>query len=288
MSLSTLQPYRHTVATASGPVSYLDAGEGAPALFVHGVGTNAHLWRHVVDALRGERRCVAIDLPLHGQTPATADQDLSLPGLARVVEDLCAALDLTGIDLVANDTGGAVAQIFAAHHPDRLHSFCLTNCETHDNVPPAAFKPTVDLAAAGALAPAAAALLASWPTARETVFAMGYEDIEHLDLDVVRDFLEPVLGSIERAEQFERMLVSLRAEDLLAVEPELRRLTVPTLVVWGTGDEFFEVRWAHWLADTIPGVTEVVELDGARLFFPDERAGELVAQLRRHWAAVPV
>jgi len=57
--------------------------------------------------------------------------------------------------------------------------------------------------------------------------------------------------------------------------------------VWGTGDRFFRVTWAHWLRDTIPGATEVVELDGARLFFPDERAAELTSALRRHWDAHP-
>jgi hypothetical protein len=45
------------------------------------------------------------------------------------------------------------------------------------------------------------------------------------------------------------------------------------------------LRWAYWLRDTIPGVTEVVEIDGARLFFPDERAADLVPHLQRHWAA---
>jgi len=48
---------------------------------------------------------------------------------------------------------------------------------------------------------------------------------------------------------------------------------------------FFELSWAYWLKDLIPGVAEVVEIDGARLFFPDERAGELVAALRAFWQA---
>ena len=56
-------------------------------------------------------------------------------------------------------------------------------------------------------------------------------------------------------------------------------------MVWGTGDVFFEVKWAYWLRDTIPGVSGVVEIDGGRLFFPDERAEELVPYLRRHWSA---
>jgi NAD(P)-dependent dehydrogenase (short-subunit alcohol dehydrogenase family) len=55
-------------------------------------------------------------------------------------------------------------------------------------------------------------------------------------------------------------------------------------VVWGNADPFFDVAWAYWLRDTIPGVRDVVVLDGAKRFFPDERADELVGHLRTHWA----
>ena len=71
----------------------------------------------MIDQLDGQRRCVAVDLPLYGQTPAPADQDFSLPGLARFVADFCDALELTDVDLVANDTGGAIAQVFAPETP---------------------------------------------------------------------------------------------------------------------------------------------------------------------------
>jgi pimeloyl-ACP methyl ester carboxylesterase len=89
------------------------------------------------------------------------------------------------------------------------------------------------------------------------------------------------------ARQSQRLLTSLHARDLLAAEPALARLQVPTLIVWGTGDMFFRTKWAYWLRDTIPGASEVVEIDGGRLFFPDERAAELTAALRRHWEAHP-
>src|SRR5580658_6401452 len=113
--LEVFDKQRSQVKTRSGPASYIDTGgSGRPALFVHGVGTSSYIWRHVIGQLDGERRCVAIDLPLHGQTPATAGQDFSLPGLARFVADCCEALELSDVDMVANDTGGAVAQVFAA------------------------------------------------------------------------------------------------------------------------------------------------------------------------------
>jgi pimeloyl-ACP methyl ester carboxylesterase len=281
-----LEDFRTTIQTPSGEISYVDVGEGPVALFVHGLGTNAHLWRNVIDELHDERRRIAIDLPLHGRSPARPDQDFSLGALADVVEQVCDGLGLTDIDLVANDTGGAIAQIFAARHPERLKSFTLTNCEAHDNVPPAALEPTVELAARGELAPNAGQLMANIDLARaENSLGGGYERPDLVSEETLRSFLEPVLGTPERARNFERFLVSLGPDDLLAVEPELKELTVPTLLVWGTGDAFFDLKWAYWLRDAIPGVSEVIEIEGARTFFPDERPGDLVPHLRRHWAA---
>ena len=286
MQLSELNTHRHTAATRSGEISYIDLGAGPVALFVHGIATNAYLWRHVMDALSGQRRCIAVDLPLHGQSPVTAEQDLSLAALAASLDDFCEVLGLTGIDLVANDTGGAIAQIFAARYPQRLATLTLTNCDTVDNLPPDAFKPTVELAAAGKLAPSAVAMVADLEAAAQVSFASGYEHLDRIDRDVIRSYLEPCFGTMERARQFERLLVSLDVGDLQAVMPQLRELTVPTLVVWGTGDAFFDVSWAYWLRDTIPGTTRVVTVDGARMFFPEERPMDLVPHLEQHWAAV--
>jgi pimeloyl-ACP methyl ester carboxylesterase len=286
--MERLDKHRGQVLTQSGPAGYIDTGgPGRPTLFVHGVGTSSYLWRHVIGQLDDQRRCVAFDLPLHGRTPAAADQDFSLPGLARFLADCCDALELADIDLVANDTGGAVAQVFAAGHPERLHTLTLTNCEAHNNVPPKALLPGVLLARMGLFARIAPRLVRDIPRGRKRVYGSGYQDVASLPEDVVRAWLEPLFGTAESARQFQRLMTSIRARDLLAIEPALARLQVPTLIVWGTGDIFFRRKWAYWLRDTIPGATDVVEIDGARLFFPDERAAELTAALRRHWDAHP-
>jgi pimeloyl-ACP methyl ester carboxylesterase len=285
--MERLDKHRSELRTPSGPVSYIDTGgPGRPVLFVHGVGSSSYLWRNVIERLDGERRCVAFDLPLHGYTPATPDQDFTLNGLARFIEGCCDALDLTDIDLVANDTGGAVSQVFAAGHAERLHTLTLTNCEAHDNMPPRALLPAVLLARMGLLAPLAPRLMAPGnPRTAKRVFGRVYQDITKLPAEIARVWLEAQAGTPEAARQSQRLLTSLHARDLLAAEPALARLQVPTLIVWGTDDMFFRTKWAYWLRDTIPGATEVVEIDQGRLFFPDERAAELTAALRRHWEA---
>ncbi|SFQ37224.1 Pimeloyl-ACP methyl ester carboxylesterase [Amycolatopsis arida] len=274
---------RHTVATRSGPLSYLSAGRGPAALFVHGVGTNANLWTGVLEALATERRCLALDLPLHGRSPAADDQDLSLGGLATAIADFCAALDLDQVDLVANDTGGAVAQVLAARHPRLPRTLVLTNCETHDNVPPEALRPTVELARRGELAAIGAQLVANPEQARQDVFGGAFQYPERLTDEAVRDYLEPVFGTERAGRLFERLLTSLDAAELVAAEPRLKELAVPTLLVWGTDDPNFPPRWAHWLRDTLPRVVDLVEVEGGRLFFPAERPADLARPVRRFW-----
>jgi pimeloyl-ACP methyl ester carboxylesterase len=287
-TMERLDKHRDQVQTKSGPASYIDTGgPGRVALFVHGLGTSSYLWRHVIDQLDGQRRCVAVDLPLHGQTPAAADQDFTLPGFARFLAEFCEGLELTDIDLVANDTGGAISQVFATGHPELLHTLTLTNCEAHDNLPPKVLLPAVWLAHMGLAARISPRLLRDIRRGRKRFYGLGYQDIENLPEDLARFWLESQFATPELAHQNQRIMTSLHARDLLAIEPALARLQVPTLIVWGTGDKFFRLKWAYWLRDTIPGATEVVELSGARIFFPDERATELTAALRRHWDAHP-
>src|SRR5689334_24198746 len=206
MQLTELEAHRHSIATRSGEISYIDIGPEGPdapqgtgrvALSVHGIATNAFLWRDVIGALTAPRRCIPVDRPLDGRSPVTAGQDLSVAALAAGLEDFCDALGLTGIDLVANDTGGAIAQIFAARHPQRLASLTLTDCDTAGNLPPAEFKPTVELARAGDLAPTAVALFADLDAAGKVAFGNGYEHLDRVDPAVIRSYLEPCFGSLE-------------------------------------------------------------------------------------------
>jgi pimeloyl-ACP methyl ester carboxylesterase len=286
MKLSELETHRRTASTALGDISYLDVGEGPVALFVHGVFTNAVFWRNVLGPITSQRRCIAVDLPAHGHTATTESWDLSLTGLATSLAALCDAIDVGPVDLVANDTGGAVAQIFAATNPHRLSTFTLTNCDTQGNTPPPDFAPVVELARQGGLAEVVKRLATDFDLARSDAgFGSGYERIQDLPDDVLNAYLAPLAESDLRATELERCVAQIDSGPLAAVEPRLKELETPTLLVWGTGDPFFGLPWARWLRDTIPGVTEIVEIQGAKLFFPDERADELVPHLLRHWEA---
>ena len=72
-------------------------------------------------------------------------------------------------------------------------------------------------------------------------------------------------------------------KDLIAIAPELRKLGAPVLVMWGTADAFFPLTWAYWLKENLPNVVEVVEVDGAPVFWPEEKPELVNRKLRELW-----
>jgi len=275
-----------SIETPSGRISYAEAGSGPVALFVHGVVLNKHLWRHQLSGLSDIRRCIAVDLLAHGDTEIGPNQDVSVTANANMLREALDALGIDQVDLVGNDSGGGIAQIFAALNPNRVRSLTLTNCDTHDNWPPEAFKPFVEMVAAGGLSKMLNAMLADKSIYRSLgALGPGYERPETATDEDIEIYLRPHLHSEQRTRDLERFVGAFDHKHTLAIEPQLRRLKAPTLIVWGTDDVYFPVKWAHWLAEAIPGAKPPVELPGARIFFPEERAEAFNQLLRGHWVA---
>jgi pimeloyl-ACP methyl ester carboxylesterase len=275
---------KRSVLTHCGSISYTEAGTGPVALFVHGVLLNSHLWRHQLAELSDVRRCIAVDLLAHGDTQIAPDQDVSATANAAMLLEFLDALEIDQVDLVGNDSGGGIAQIFAALNPSRVRSLTLTDCDTHDNWPPAAFKPFLEMAAAGGLRAALDAMLADKNVYRSAqALGPAYEHPERVTDETIEIYLRPFVSAEQRTRNLQRFLAAFDCKHTVAIEDGLRTLQAPTLIVWGTDDIYFDVQWGRWLAEAIPGTRRLVELQGARIFFPEERPGEFNAELRIHW-----
>ena len=135
--------------------------------------------------------------------------------------------------------------------------------------------PVIEAAVRGEIAPLLTVAAANPAAARMSPLAVGYEHPDKVPDEVWREYLTPIGETIERARLFERMLTILDPAELEAVAGRLRHLDVPVLLVWGTAEEALGVEWAYRLRDLIPGAREVVEIDGGKLFFPEERPEKL-------------
>jgi pimeloyl-ACP methyl ester carboxylesterase len=290
MDIATFHARRRFAEVKSGRIAYIEQGDGPVALFIHGVPLNGYHWRHVVDRLKHRRRCIAIDLMGLGYSEIAPAQDVSFTAQARMIAEVLDALAIDKIDLIANDSGGAIAQIFAAHHPHRLRSLVLTNCDVHDGWPPPQVLPLIERARNGTLAPVFQPMFDRPDLARER-FDRGesaplfrcYADPTVLTDEVIRLYLGPPLSSPERIKAFERYWLGFDNKHTVAIHAALKTLEAPTLIVWGLKDFFFDKKWAYWLRDTIPGARRVVEVEDARLFFGEDRPDELAKPILEFW-----
>lgn len=278
---------RNSVATPSGRISYIEQGDGPVALFVHGVLLNGYVWRHQLSELGAMRRCIAPDLLAHGHTEAAEGQDMSVTANAHMLAQFLDALKIDQVDLVGNDSGGGICQIFAVLYPERVRTLALTNCDCHDNWPPAAFKDFVAMVGAGGWPDTLKAMLADKSVYR-TALAPAYEHPEAISDEEIEAYLRPLAGSPKRIQEFERFVGAFDNRHTLAIESRLRKFRAPTLIAWGIDDIYFDVKWANWLEQAIPGTRKRVEFDGARIFFPEERAAAFNNELRAHWNAAAV
>lgn len=124
----TLYPFKSRWLDAScGRVHYVDEGEGAPLLFLHGNATWSFLWRDVIVALRPRFRCLAVDFPGFGLSDHPEEQRPTPADHADVVNELVDGLDLKNLTIVGHDWGGPIGMRVALDQRDRLRALVMSN-----------------------------------------------------------------------------------------------------------------------------------------------------------------
>jgi pimeloyl-ACP methyl ester carboxylesterase len=243
-------------------------------VFLHGVLVNADLWRKVVPLLADRYRCISPDLPLGAhQLPTTGRADLSPPGLAKLIDQFLEALDLDDVTIVANDTGGGLAQVLVTQRPERVGRLVLTPCEVGG--PPAFLAPSQALGYVPG---------AYWLTAH-TLFRVKrfvrflFAQLAHtpIDREILDSYVRPGLSNRAVVRDFARVFRQLRPKHLAPALERLPEFGKPALVVWADGDRFFSAKHGRRLAELLNAKLEVV--DNSRTFISEdqpERLAELI------------
>jgi len=109
----------HYVRVKGSNMHYVDEGEGAPILFLHGNPTSSYLWRNIIPYATPHGRAIAVDLIGMGKSDKP-DIDYRFATHAEYLEAFIDALNLTNITLVIHDWGSALGMDFARRNPDRV------------------------------------------------------------------------------------------------------------------------------------------------------------------------
>jgi pimeloyl-ACP methyl ester carboxylesterase len=263
----------------AGPIRYREQGAGAPVVFVHGLLVDGRLWDGVLPHLSGHRLIVP-DWPLGSHRVAMAEgTDLTPPGLARLVADAIAALDLDDVTLVGNDTGGAIAQLVVTRHPQRISRLVLTNCDAYENFLPMMFRPLQAMARVPGAVPALlAAMRATW--VRNLPMAYGWLAAKRIDPALTADWLAPARSDKGVRRDVTTVLRGISNRYTIEAARQLGTFEGRTLIAWGRDDRFFKPRYAERLATEFADA-RLEWIDDAGTFVSLDqpaRLGELITQ----------
>jgi pimeloyl-ACP methyl ester carboxylesterase len=259
-----------------GKVSYFDQGTGPTLFFVHGLLANHLLWNRVMPPLVSHFRCIAPDLPLGAHShPFPPDADLSPAGIARLIADFLAALDLQEVTLIGNDTGGALCQLVIAHFPERISRLVLTNCDAFEQF----FPPLVSPFQYGArvwglgFANALAFILRARSAQRLFVATLAHRRLELEELDA---FFHPLLHLPGVRRDMIRFLQAVSNRYTLEAARRFSGFGHPVLLLWGNDDPFFSQRLVRRIKQAFPDA-RLHLLSHCRAFVPIDQP-EVLAQ----------
>jgi pimeloyl-ACP methyl ester carboxylesterase len=270
------------VRLAQTTIRYREFGAGEPIVLVHGLLADGQLWRDVAPGLARDFRVIVPEWPLGSHAiPLAPGADATPPGLAGIVAGFLDALELEGVTLVGNDTGGAICQLVAVEHGERLARLVLTPCDAYDNFLPPAFRGLQLLAHV----PGAVYMLGQSMRAapvRRLPIAYGWL-AKRKDDALTRSWLSPLLASSAIRRDVAAILKGISSRYTLAAAERFGEFDKPVLIAWAPEDRFFKLSYGERLRDAFPDARLELVQD-SYTFVPldqPERLVQLIAQFVR-------
>lgn len=257
-------------------VAYYEEGSGKPLLLLHGCPFSSFIWRRVIARLSSRYRCLAPDLLGLGDTETPEGADWSLRAQAAMVLGFLDELGLEHAYVVGHDHGGAIAQLLAAEHPDRIDRLVLSNAEAYDNWPSDDERPFVRVTQIPVLGD-----MVLWAWSRRPIFrfalkeAKAVHDPKVLTPELLDGYIGANLSDRHRRTKTKRFLAgqfdpnnNRVTVDLL---DDLKRFDHPTLLVWAKDDPHFGPEWGERLCRDIPGAVRLELLPDTGHLLMEER-----------------
>jgi pimeloyl-ACP methyl ester carboxylesterase len=239
-----------TVKVGRDDMSYVELGEGDPALVIHGLGGNWRVWLENLPALSQRHRMIAVDLPGFGRS-APAGDGTGIHGYSRLLLRLLEELGLERTIVIGNSLGGWIAADLALLAPGSVRALVLVDA---GGIVPTAGERRKALAIMGGAArlaryaPRFRSAVASRQQLRSLALRYTFARPADLAADLVYMALPP-----EPDPGFQAALEAAKRSWSEAWCDRLTEIACPTLIVWGDSDSLLPLRHAREYARRIVG-----------------------------------
>jgi pimeloyl-ACP methyl ester carboxylesterase len=200
--------------------------ESAPAvIMLHGLGASLHTWEAWADRL-ADYRVIRFDMPGFGLTGPDPTNDYSDARAVAVITELMDRLGVTRASVIGHSLGGRIAWQFAAAHPDRVYKLVLVS-------PDGFASPGFEYGKAPQVPAVASLMRHALPRFLVRMnLEPGYADPTVITDELLTRYHDLLLAPGVRGALLERMGQTILTDP----EPILRRVTTPTLLLWGERD----------------------------------------------------
>lgn len=228
--------------------------EDSPVILVHGLGDNgARDWRHLAPALAGNFRVIAFDLPGFGRSDK-ANALYSLDNYARVVDWIVSENVNGPFALIGHSMGGAIALNYAAHNSQTLTRLILIDAAgvLHRTAFTKHLIDEIELPGDDGSQPG------DNLAALNALLGFSLEDIDRYSASIDSILLSPLVrGTLLGGDP--RMIAGLALVQH-NFSGQLARVSVPTLLIWGSEDNVAPLRTGRLLAHRLPSARlEIIE-----------------------------
>lgn len=219
--------------------------DAAPLLMLHGMSSSLHSFEGWQSALQGERRVISVDLPGFGLTGPSPQGDYRIEVYTRFVLRLLDTLEVKRVVLAGNALGGEVAWQTALLAPERVQKLILIDA---DGYQPAVLSMPLgfQIASMRGLRWVSERILPRPLMAASLRSVFG--EPERVTQERIDRYFELNLRVGNRRALFQRMDQATFGESA----PLIRRITQPTLVLWGERDEMISPDLGSRFCEDIP------------------------------------
>jgi len=253
-------------------------GRGDPIIFLHGLGGNLYMWRHLIKPLENSHRLILFDLKGFGKSPKPYDDKYSMFDQAELIYRFILQNDLRNLTLIGHSFGGGVALLvvlkLAEQNPDRLSRLILIDTVAYPQKLPSVIR-MLRMPLLGSMG---LYLIPDRIKVRQMLELIYFDDSKIAPEDV-EAYAAPLSlpGAKYAMQQTAKQIIPDNIDELIAMYSKIK---VPTLIVWGREDKIIPLENAVRLQLAIRN-SQLVIIDRCGHDPHEERPGEVVEAIRK-------
>ncbi len=229
---SALEPHPGSrVDPARTEVNYVELGEGAPVIFVHGLGGCWQNWLENIPHFARSHRVIAPDLPGFGESPMPG-WEVTMEAYGQLLNSFLEELETGPATLVGNSMGGFICAELTVKEPATVRKLVLVSAAGISHA--RAYRAPAETF--GRMARAAAPLALRHheralrrPGLRHRVFRSLFYKPNELPPELILEITHPGINS-------PGLVAAIRALPGYDILDHLGDIEIPTLIVWGQND----------------------------------------------------